>query len=127
MVWGFIFVRSGSAAKYKITIFLMLQKTIWRHSSLIFIRVTITEFNVFCVILRSVARYSFTRTLPLLSGAPYGPNRSDWAFALLHTAPCREETLRKNTASREPHPHLFEFHKNSHVEDGILDCSIRFR
>ena len=55
------------------------------------------------------------RGLRRLSGAPYGPNRSDWAFALLRTAPrgfalasCaerhgeygvrREETLRKKTA-----------------------------
>ena len=31
---------------------------------LVSIRLTITEFNVFCVILRSAARFSFTRTLP---------------------------------------------------------------
>ena len=41
----------------------------------------ITEFNVFCVILRSAARFSFTRTLRLL------------AVALLRQR--REETLKK--------------------------------
>ena len=63
------------------------------------------------MILRAVARFSFTRTLRrrftdfvarrpanfVRPGAQYGPNRSDRAFALLRTAPRREETLRKNT------------------------------
>ena len=57
-----------------------------------------TEFNVFCVILRSAARFSFTRTLPLLPGAirSFTPFRLSPCFA---TAPRtrREETLRKNT------------------------------
>ena len=51
------------------------------------------RIQCFCVILRSAARFSFTRTLRLLMGAL--PHR----------------TRREETSSREPHPHLFESHK----------------
>ena len=44
-------------------------------------------------------------------GAPYGPNRNDWAFAQLRTAPHirREEALRKNTI----HENLIHISLNS--------------
>ena len=59
-------------------------------------------------------------------GAPYGPNRNDWAFALLRTAPRREETPRKKT-TYEILIHISLNSAVSHVGDGTLDCSIRVR
>ena len=90
------------------------------------------------------------RTFPFLSGAlpheyhgtcllaPTGTANTAHSTASLstcllapigtaNTAYVMGRNLKKKDSLWEPHPHLFEFHKNSHVEDGTLDCSILFR
>ena len=61
------------------------------------------------------------RGLRRLPGAPYGPNRSDWAFALLRTAP---RPRRKEPPKPQSPPHLFQSQKRTHATNHCIKIRI---